>query len=315
MPTVRRTKCSTEFQAGGSLESELTVYRLLASLGAGCFAEVFKAQCRSTKRVVAVKVLPHEGASSAQNHQQEAQRLAGLSHPNIVVPTETFRFVGQIRAYTCIVMDFCGGGTLLNKIRTSTPADFPSKVISQYLYQIANGLDYLHNNGIIHGDLKSDNIILTKRGTPKISDFGHSRQVTNGDDFAPQKLPGDLMFAPPEYARTHAVTMAFDSWSLGCILGEMVTLRTTGSRSPGVLFANNSMALAMLMQEVQTLHHGTFFPVLKELCTRDSKERASAAIAKDMAQRLGGTVEVEDNDDGDTETHTSLKWLLHKMVK
>ncbi len=49
-------------------------------------------------------------------------------------------------------------------------------------------------------------------------------------------------------ARTHAVTMAFDSWSLGCILGEMVTLRTTGSRSPGVLFANNPMALAMLMQ-------------------------------------------------------------------
>eukprot|EP00669_Euglena_mutabilis_P008152 TRINITY_DN326_c0_g1_i6.p1 TRINITY_DN326_c0_g1~~TRINITY_DN326_c0_g1_i6.p1 ORF type:complete len:349 (-),score=97.96 TRINITY_DN326_c0_g1_i6:324-1370(-) len=304
-----RTKCQTELEPGGSVENNGTSYRLLSRLGSGCFAEVFKAQ--HNKGFVAVKILPEETESAARFHQKEAQRLQKLKHPNIVSAYDSFRFVGQRGIYTCIVMEFCGGGTLQGQIR-SREIFFSPEVINRYLYQIADGLEYLHGNEIIHGDFKSDNIILTKRGQPKISDFGHSRRVNRSGDgqMAPPMSGGDLMFAPPEYNKDVNVSTTFDMWGLGCILCEMATMSTMGTRSPGMPFVKNPAAFAAMTQDMMTVHGGLYFPLVRGLFVTDPAFRMSAAQVKQAAADMGGRVGPMENTDGD---NGAIRWFLDRL--
>eukprot|EP00667_Euglena_gracilis_P009851 EG_transcript_10024 len=308
-----RRKCRTELEPGGCVENDGVEYRLVARLGSGCFAEVFRAQCSASKLTVAVKVLPEEGEQATQNHQKEARRLMMLRHPNVVSASDTFRFVGRQRIYTCIVMEYCAGGTLQQQIKTSEAAFMPD-VINRYLYQIADGLDYLHSNGIIHGDLKSDNVLLTKRGQPKISDFGHSRRATPNYASARPVQGGDLMFAPPEYNQVANVSTMFDMWSLGCILCEMATMNTIGAISRGVPFVNNPDAFKLLMQEMTAAHGGLYFPIARNLIVTDPRFRWSASAVRQAAAEMGGYAAPTENDDGRASYTSALKWLLHKIT-
>lgn len=266
-----------------------------------------------------MKVLPEDGDSSARFHQKEAQRLLRLKHPNIVAATTTFRFCGAQRIYTCIVMEFCGGGTLLGQIRAAQA--FCPEVISRYVYQLADGLQYLHSNGIIHGDLKSDNVLLTTRGQPKITDFGHSRRMATGEQTAPPMQGGDLMFAPPEYSKDAELSPSFDMWSLGCIICEMATMSQIAARSPGIPFANNPPAFGALMQDMQVAHGGLYFPLVRGLCVKDPQHRMGAGQVKEKAAEMGGQVVPCDNIDGRIpasggggSNSGGFKWLLNKIT-
>jgi serine/threonine protein kinase len=305
---TRRNKCTTELTPGAYLQGKQATYYLHCVLGKGCFAEVFKAETLE-KKTYAIKVIPREKSVPKQHYEDEANRLQALCHPNVVSALEAFTHHGTQATYCCIVTEFCGGGTLLDRIKRQDPAEFTPKQITRYLYQIASGLDYLHSSGYMHGDLKSDNILLTRRRQPKISDFGHSRLITEGTDG--DKPVGDLMFAPPEYTRARMVSAAFDMWSLGCILCEMATRRTTHSRSVGMPFAANRPAFGQMMQEIRTVHGGTFLPLIQELCEVDPKQRMSAARVVEYAEGMGGAVEPRDNDDGDR--HGIIRRMLREL--
>ena len=136
---------------------------------------------------------------------------------------ETFTFN---KNKICLVMELCEHGDLfqliLNKKLSNTK--FTESEVKNYLYEICQGLDYLHKHKIIHRDLKSMNIFLTKDNHIKIGDFGVSKKLINNNIFA-YTFIGTPYYLSPEMCRNKAYDEKTDMWSLGCILYELITFK------------------------------------------------------------------------------------------
>src|ERR1700730_18447157 len=133
---------------------------------------VWKAYQASLARYVAVKVLPDELAgdpSFRARFREEAINIAGLRHPNILAVFD----YGEITGGAYIVTELIDGGALDEQLGTALPADYAVNM----LRPIAAALDYAHSRGVIHRDVKPQNILLTREGTPMLSDFGLARMM------------------------------------------------------------------------------------------------------------------------------------------
>ncbi len=195
-------------------------YEILEKIGSGGMATVYKAKCRVLNRFVAIKILKDEFANDAEfikRFQVEAQSAASLSHQNIVSIFDVSEDEGQ----HYIVMELIEGKTLKEIINEKGALPWRDSV--KIVAQIAAGLNQAHKNHIIHRDIKPHNIIITKDGIAKVTDFGIAKAVSNSTINAFGSTIGSVHYFSPEHARGGYTDEKSDIYSLGVVLYEMCT--------------------------------------------------------------------------------------------
>lgn len=197
-------------------------YVLKELIGEGGMALVYKAECSLLNRTVAVKILRPQYAGDTEfveRFRREARSVASLSHPNIV----SIYDVGEEFGCYYIVMEYVAGDTLKNIIKNEAP--FSVKRSLDYTKQIAAALDHAHKHNIIHRDIKPHNILVTKDGRVKVTDFGIARAISESSFTQTGIVVGSVQYSSPEQVKGGAVGPQSDIYSLGCVLYEMLTGR------------------------------------------------------------------------------------------
>lgn len=195
-------------------------YEILEKIGTGGMSDVYKAKCHKLNRYVAIKVLKQEFSENANfvsKFRVEAQAAAGLMHPNIVNVYD----VGEENGIYYIVMELVEGITLKKYIEKK--ARLSVKEAVSIAIQISMGIESAHNNHIIHRDIKPQNIIISKEGKVKVTDFGIAKAATSNT--ITSNVMGSVHYTSPEQARGGYSDEKSDIYSLGITMFEMLTGR------------------------------------------------------------------------------------------
>jgi TolB-like protein/Flp pilus assembly protein TadD len=213
--------------------TKLGAYEIVSPLGAGGMGEVYKARDRRLDRDVAVKVLPTAVASdpdSLARFEREAKAVAALSHPNILAIYD----FGSQDGVAYAVTELLEGETLRGKLDTGPVGQ---RQAVDWALQIAKGLSAAHGKGVVHRDLKPDNVFVTKDGHVKILDFGLAKRVeeakpdeqtsapTGTGHTQPGSVMGTMGYMSPEQLRGLPVDHRSDIFSFGAILYELLSGR------------------------------------------------------------------------------------------
>ncbi len=203
-------------------------YEIVSLLGAGGMGEVYKAHDPRLNRTVAIKVLPQHAAGDADRRERllrEARTASALNHPNIVTIHDILSAAGQ----DCIVMEYVEGSTLAEKIGRK---GLPLRDTLQYGIQIAGALAAAHGAGIVHRDIKPQNVMVTEPGAVKVLDFGLAQlqpAVGPGGETATLTaegtIAGTVAYMAPEQAEGKRVDSRSDIFAFGSVLYEMATGR------------------------------------------------------------------------------------------
>lgn len=195
-------------------------YEILEKIGTGGMSDVYKAKCHKLNRYVAVKVLKQEFSENANfvsKFRTEAQAAAGMMHPNIVNVYD----VGEEGGTQYIVMELVEGITLKQYIEKK--ARLSVKEAVSIAIQVSMGIEAAHKNRIIHRDIKPQNIMISKDGKVKVTDFGIAKAVTSNT--ITSNVMGSVHYTSPEQARGGYSDEKSDIYSLGITLFEMLTGR------------------------------------------------------------------------------------------
>ena len=209
-------------------------YKILEKIGEGGMGVVYKAQDLKLDRVVALKFLPpHLSASSAavERFLQEAKAASALNHPNIC----TIHSIEDDDGRQFIVMECVDGVTLRQKIQTEL---LNLRSVIDYAIQIADGLSKAHEKGIVHRDIKSDNIMVTKDGLVKIMDFGLAKLRGVSSLTKDGSTVGTLGYMSPEQLHGLDPDHRTDIYAFGVLLFEMITgkLPFLGAHDAAVMY-------------------------------------------------------------------------------
>ncbi|KAG4417729.1 hypothetical protein IFR04_009168 [Cadophora malorum] len=192
-------------------------YRLGECLGKGAFGSVYKAFNWGTGEAVAVKQIKLGDLPKSELRMIEAEidLLKNLHHDNIV------KYLGFVKSSDClnIILEYCENGSLHSICKSY--GKFPENLVGVYMGQILLGLLYLHDQGVIHRDIKGANILTTKDGKVKLADFGVSTSTLAGADKEAQVV-GTPYWMAPEIIQLSGATPASDIWSLGCTVIELL---------------------------------------------------------------------------------------------
>ncbi|MBA2702111.1 MAG: serine/threonine protein kinase, partial [Chloroflexi bacterium] len=197
-------------------------YRLLAPLGQGGMATIYRAMDRQLGREVAVKLLRPEylrDPDFSSRFRQEAQNAASLSHPNVV----TVYDYGADPSGPYIVMELVDGEDLASILRRVGP--LPPQQAARVAAAVARALAAAHARGIVHRDVKPGNILIGRDGRVKVVDFGIARALAEAQMTLPGTTLGSVHYFSPEQARGQPTTAASDVYGLGIVLFEMMTGR------------------------------------------------------------------------------------------
>lgn len=195
-------------------------YEILEKIGTGGMSDVYKAKCHKLNRNVAVKVLKQEFSENdnfVSKFRIEAQAAAGLMHPNIVNVYD----VGEENGIYYIVMELVEGITLKKYIEKKARLSYKEAV--SIAIQVSMGIEAAHNNHIIHRDIKPQNIIISKDGKVKVTDFGIAKAATSNT--ITSNVMGSVHYTSPEQARGGYSDEKSDIYSLGITMFEMLTGR------------------------------------------------------------------------------------------
>jgi eukaryotic-like serine/threonine-protein kinase len=247
-------------------------YELEQQVGSGGMSKVYRAHDRLLERTVALKIL-HEHYSQDEEYverfRREARSVAQLAHPNVVTVIDR----GEHEGRQYIVFEFVEGENLKQLVEREGP--LPPRQVIELGLQVARALASAHARGVVHRDVKPQNVLLSEEGVPKVTDFG----IARSSDVESVTLTGTVMgtseYLPPEQARGEPVDVRSDVYSLGAILYELCTGEVP---YPG----ENPVSVA-----VRHLHEPV--PSVRER-RRDIPSRLDAAIrralAKDPAERF-----------------------------
>ena len=195
-------------------------YELLELIGSGGMAVVYKAKCHRLNRLVAVKVLKSDLAEDAdfrRRFRDESQAVAMLSHPNIVSVYDVSR--GETEY---IVMELIDGITLKQYMEKRGQLNWREAL--HFITQIMKALSHAHSRGIIHRDIKPQNIMVLRDGSVKVADFGIAC-LANSANTLTQEALGSVHYMSPEQARGDRTDARSDIYSAGVVLYEMLTGR------------------------------------------------------------------------------------------
>ena len=290
---------------GSSLSSgtKLGRYEIRSKIGEGGMGEVYLAHDTQLERTVALKILPADVASDHSRMQrfiQEAKAASALNHPNIL----TIHEIGQTDSSLFIATEYIEGETIRRHL--TSPGMRLNEVLDVCI-QVASALAAAHKAGIIHRDIKPDNIMLRRDGIAKVLDFGLAKltgdqsvtvdtQVATWFKTDPGKVVGTAVYMSPEQARGTPVDARTDIFSLGVVLYEMVTgcLPFEGSTSSevvaSILGEKEPQPLARYSREVPAELERIVSKALRK--NRDQRYQTAHDILLDL-QRLKEELEFE----------------------
>ncbi|XP_028300394.1 serine/threonine-protein kinase Nek1 isoform X2 [Gouania willdenowi] len=252
-------------------------YDKVKKIGEGSFGKAILVKSKGDGRQYVIKEIGIYRMShkERQESRKEVAVLANMSHPNIVQYKESFEEGGCLY----IVMDYCEGGDLFQKINSQKAMLFPEEQILDWFVQICLALKHVHDRKILHRDIKSQNIFLTKEGTVQLGDFGIARVLNSTVELA-RTCIGTPYYLSPEICENKPYNNKSDVWALGCVLYEMCTLK-------------HAFEAGNMKNLVLKIIRGSYPPVsvhysqelrflLAQLLKRDPKERPSVSGVLDM---------------------------------
>src|SRR4051812_32958638 len=195
-------------------------YRLDAQIGAGGMSTVYRAFDVNLERRVAIKLLHREMSADSdqlERFRREARAVAQLSHPHIVGVIDA----GEDEGRPYIVFEYVEGETL--KQRINELGRLPVDESVAYAIEIARALGCAHDHGIVHRDVKPQNVLIDEEGSAKVTDFGIARSLKDDGLTADGRVLGTTDYVSPEQALGHDVNGQSDIYSLGIVLFEMLT--------------------------------------------------------------------------------------------
>ncbi|KAI9319389.1 kinase-like domain-containing protein [Dichotomocladium elegans] len=196
-----------------------TQYQLGNCIGKGQFGSVYKALDLATGEIVAVKRLQlnEDGGALDEEIMKEVSLLQTLSHTNVI------SYLGFVRSknHINIILEFAENGSLMSTLKAF--GAFPEKLVASFCVKILNGLEYLHANSVVHCDLKAANILTTKTGDVKLTDFGVSLNMKLKENSDDGVVSGTPNWMAPEVIELKGATPKSDIWSLGCTIHELAT--------------------------------------------------------------------------------------------
>ncbi|HEU4933281.1 MAG TPA: protein kinase [Pyrinomonadaceae bacterium] len=281
-------------------------YEISSKLGAGGMGEVYLAHDTKLDRKVALKILPsdmvddHTG-DHVRRFVQEAKAASALNHPNILTIYE----IDEIDSSQFIATEFIDGETLRERVRKGSLT--PSEVLDVGI-QVASALSATHSVGIIHRDIKPDNIMLRHDGIVKVLDFGlakltreRERETADSNSFATTQnlintaigvVLGTAQYMSPEQARGFDVDPRTDIWSLGCVLYEMISGRqpfaapTTIDVMSGILHRDPESLLPHLTEGPRDLDRVVFRALRKDREERYQTVKDLLIDLKDLKREI-----------------------------
>ncbi|XP_063494456.1 serine/threonine-protein kinase Nek1 isoform X15 [Symphalangus syndactylus] len=197
-------------------------YVRLQKIGEGSFGKAILVKSTEDGRQYVIKEINISRMSSKEREEsrREVAVLANMKHPNIVQYRESFEENGSLY----IVMDYCEGGDLFKRINAQKGVLFQEDQILDWFVQICLALKHVHDRKILHRDIKSQNIFLTKDGTVQLGDFGIARVLNSTVELA-RTCIGTPYYLSPEICENKPYNNKSDIWALGCVLYELCTLK------------------------------------------------------------------------------------------
>uniref|UniRef100_A0A6I8N6T9 non-specific serine/threonine protein kinase n=1 Tax=Ornithorhynchus anatinus TaxID=9258 RepID=A0A6I8N6T9_ORNAN len=197
-------------------------YIKVQKIGEGSFGKAILVKAKENNRQYVIKEINISRMSKKEREEsrREVAVLANMKHPNIVLYRESFEESGSLY----IVMDYCEGGDLFKRINAQKGILFPEEQIMDWFVQICLALKHVHDRKILHRDIKSQNIFLTKDGTVQLGDFGIARVLNSTVELA-RTCIGTPYYLSPEICENKPYNNKSDIWALGCVLYEMCTLK------------------------------------------------------------------------------------------
>uniref|UniRef100_F7I8Q7 non-specific serine/threonine protein kinase n=1 Tax=Callithrix jacchus TaxID=9483 RepID=F7I8Q7_CALJA len=196
-------------------------YVRLQKIGEGSFGKAILVKSTEDGRQYVIKEINISRMSSKEREEsrREVAVLANMKHPNIVQYRESFEENGSLY----IVMDYCEGGDLFKRINAQKGVLFQEDQILDWFVQICLALKHVHDRKILHRDIKSQNIFLTKDGTVQLGDFGIARVLNSTVELA-RTCIGTPYYLSPEICENKPYNNKSDIWALGCVLYELFNL-------------------------------------------------------------------------------------------
>ncbi|KAH9622910.1 hypothetical protein KSS87_021027 [Heliosperma pusillum] len=188
-------------------------YMLGDEIGKGAYGRVYKGLDLENGDFVAIKQVSLENIA-----QEDLNVIMNLNHKNIV------KYLGSLKtkSHLHIILEYVENGSLANIIKPNKFGPFPEQLVAHYIAQVLEGLVYLHEQGVIHRDIKGANILTTKEGLVKLADFGVATKLTEADANT-HSVVGTPYWMAPEVIEMSGVCAASDIWSVGCTVIELLT--------------------------------------------------------------------------------------------
>ncbi len=243
-------------------------YEILERIGSGGMADVYKGRDHKLNRLVAIKVLKSDYRSDGvfvSKFVSEARAAAGLMHPNVVNVYD----VGQDRGLYFMVMELVDGITLKDYIEKKRRIS--AKETISIAIQMVTGMEAAHKHHIIHRDIKPQNIIISKDGKVKVTDFGIARATTSSNTISANVM-GSVHYTSPEQARGGVTDEKSDIYSVGITLYEMVTghVPFDGDSTVSIAIKQLQEELPLPSREVRDIPYALEQIIIK--CTQKSPE-------------------------------------------
>ena len=249
---------------------QLGNYRLLSLLGQGGFAEVYLGQHVFLKKSVAIKVLYAQlGKDDLEGFLKEAQTIAHLEHPHIVRVTD-FGLDGDL---PYLVMEYAPNGTLRHRHPRGTT--LPLTTISAYVKQVADALQYAHDEKLVHRDIKPENMLLNRNNDLLLSDFGLATVAHRTATQNTQTIAGTAVYMAPELFRGKSYA-ASDQYALGIVVYEWLTGQPPFNEGDFIQlgFQHSYVPPEPLSEKIPSI-------------PKDVEQVVMTALAKDPKQRFG----------------------------
>eukprot|EP00798_Chlamydomonas_sp_ICE-L_P022122 gene22122-29182_t len=246
-------------------------------LGRGAYGQVYKGMDLKSGEPVAIKQIALGGVANGnlQSVMGEIDLLKTLNHSNIVKYQGSFKS----RTHLYIILEYMENGSLANVIRPNKYGTFDEAVAALYTTQVLAGLQYLHEQGVVHRDIKGANILQSKEGVVKLADFGVATKLGELEDNRgelQQHVVGTPYWMAPEVIEMTQVTSASDIWSVGCLIVELLT------GSPPYFDLQPMSALFRIVQDAHPPLPEEISPLLEDFLfkcfSKDPNKRPTAAM-------------------------------------
>ena len=249
-------------------------YQILEELGRGGMAIVFKARERQLERDVAIKVLPFSLAFDrefVERFQREARTAAKLEHPNII---PIYR-VGRAERVIFFVMKFLRGQPLSAVL--AAQRSLPPAEIRDILIQVARALSYAHKSGIVHRDIKPDNIMFDEHGLAVVTDFGIAKAATGGKLTGTGMSIGTPHYMSPEQARAQQLDGRSDIYSLGVVAFESLTGSVPFDGEDSFSIGYKHIMEELAAPPLETAEQRALFEIIRKMMAKAPDDRFQTA--------------------------------------